>query len=85
MEHVVVMSTMEGEAIAAGDYSCIRSENPLPVPNVGEKVYVPGGCGPDGQQAAFFEVVDRLFTYTPDENAEGRVRVELFCQGSGAP
>ncbi len=81
MEYVVEISDMHGDGVAIEDFSRLISSSPLPVPNVGDNIYLPNGCGTDGKQAGEFTVVSRVFTYTPEHrDIDACVHVELFCR-----
>ena len=81
MEYVVEISDMHGDGVANEDFSHLISSLPLPVPNVGDNIYLPSGCGPDSKRSGEFTVVSRLFTYTPKErDIDACVHVQLFCR-----
>ena len=67
--------------IASEEFSAFESSTPIPIPNVGDCIYLPSGFGPDGKQAKDVKVVKRQFTYTPkDQNDDAYARVELYCE-----
>jgi N-acetylneuraminic acid mutarotase len=67
--------------IASEEFSMFESSTPIPIPNVGDCIYVPSGCGSDSKQAKDVKVAKRLFTYHPgDQNDEAYARVELYCE-----
>ncbi len=66
--------------IASKEFSAFDSSTAIPIPNVGDCIYVPSGCGPDSKQAKDVKVVKRQFTYHPAvQNDDACVRVELYC------
>jgi len=68
--------------IASDKYSAFESSTPIPIPNIGDSIYLPNGCGPDGKQSKDVEVKKRQFTYTPEgQNEDAYTRVELYCEG----
>lgn len=81
MKYRVDIYDMHESYIASGDFSAFESSTPIPIPNVGDCIYVPSGCGPDGKQAKDVKVVKRQFTYTPaSQNDDALARVELYCE-----
>jgi hypothetical protein len=66
--------------IASEEFSVFESSTPMPIPNVGDCIYIPSGCGPDSKQAKDVKVLERQFTYRPkDKNDDAWSRVELYC------
>jgi len=82
MEYTVDILTISGEFVAEDKYSQFVSSDPLLVPNVGDLIYVPTGCGLDYKQAQTLKVMKRQFTYAP--GSELAVHVELFCQDNAS-
>lgn len=83
MEYVVEISNMQGDGVAEREYSVIESSNPLPVPNVGDSIYVRSGGGSDYKQAQMLKVMHRRFTYMPEMGSAGpTAHVQLYCQAT---
>ncbi len=83
MRYMLELSHLNGDGAAAAEYALFESDTPIPVPNEGEIVYVPGGAGPDCNRAAFLRVVKRQFMYSPSQSDSNRdlTHVQLFCEG----
>ncbi len=83
MEHVVEIYDMHGDYIASEKFSVFESSTPIPIPNVGDCIYLPSGCGQDGKQSEDVKVSERQFSYTPKDQAnDACVRVELYCKST---
>ena len=72
---------MHRDYIASEEFSVFESSTPIPIPNVGDCIYLPSGCGQDGKQSKDVKVSERQFSYTPkDQTGEAYARVELYCE-----
>ena len=73
-----------GDYMASEEFSEFESSTPIPIPNVGENIHLPSGCGTDNKQAKDLKVVERQFTYTPpvSQNDDAWTRVELYCEST---
>ena len=81
MEYIVEISNMQGDGLAEREESLIESQNPFPVPNVGDQIYVQSGGGSDYKQAQTLNVKKRQFSFHPERgSSEPAVHVQLFCQ-----
>ncbi len=81
MEYMLEISDMKGDGIASQEFSQFETTTPIPIPSVGDRIYLPGGCGPEGKNAKEVIVSERQFTYTPEgENDDAFVHVQLFCK-----
>ena len=81
MKYRVDIYDMHEDYIASEEFSVLESSTPIPIPNVGDRIYVPSGSGPNSKQAKDLKVVERTFTYTPEfQNEDAYSRVELYCE-----
>ena len=66
--------------VASEEFSVFESPTPIPIPNIGDYIHLPNGCGPNGKQSKDVKVKKREFTYIPKgQNSDSCVRVQLFC------
>jgi hypothetical protein len=81
MKYRIDIYDIHWDYVASESFSVFEESTPIPIPNVGECIYIPSGCGRDDKQAKDVKVVERKFTYTPkDQNDEAYARVELRCE-----
>lgn len=78
--YMIEISDTRGDGIASQEFSQFETSTPIPIPNVGDLICLPSGCGTDGKQSQDVKVLNRLFTYTPEsQNSDICVHVQLFC------
>ena len=83
MDNLIEISYMNGDGVAEEEYSRISTSDPLPVPGVGDCIYIGSGGGHDCTQGQILEVTERLFTYIPEQgSSDPAVHVQLFCQNA---
>lgn len=81
MKYRIDIYDTHGVYISNEKFSVFESSNHIPIPNVGDIIYAPSGCGPDNNKSKDVKVVKRQFTYTPeDKNGDSSTRVELYCE-----
>ena len=83
--YMIEISDTHGDGIASEEFSQFEASTSIPIPNVGDLIYLPSGCGADGKQSQEVKVLNRIFTYTPeDQNGDISVHVQLLCRDSNS-
>ena len=81
MKYLLEISDMAGSGIADEERARVESDTPIPVPDVGDEIYLPSSTGSAPDRDLTVKVFKRLFIFSPATDREdATAHIQVFCK-----